>query len=45
MATGRVGGGGGEMGGANGKGGNNVRKCVICEVLLDLFFPLNALQL
>ena len=30
--------GGGEVtGGANGKGGKNVRKCVICEVLLDLF--------
>ena len=39
MATGRVKGECvGEMGGANGKGGNNVRKCVICEVLLDLFF-------
>ena len=28
----------GGAGGANGKEGSNVRKCVICEVLLDLFF-------
>ena len=36
MATGRV---RGKTGGANGKGGNNARKCLICEVLIDLFFP------
>ena len=36
--------GGKGWGGANGKEGSNVRKCVICEVLLD-FFSLNVFQL